>query len=65
LETNRAEVRSADPDVDDGADPLTRGAGPFAAAQPVGEIAHPVQYFVHIGDDVLPVDGQRRIARQP
>src|SRR6185437_14610016 len=65
LETNRAEVRAADADVDDGADPLTGGAGPLAAAQPVGEIAHPVQHFVHIGDDVLPVDGQRCVARQP
>ena len=62
---HRAQVRAADADVDDGLDPLTGCPGPFAAAQPVGEVAHPVQHLVHIGDDVLAVDGQLLAARQP
>ena len=41
------------------------GAGPLAAAQPVGEVAHLVQHFVHILDDVLAVDDQLLAARQP
>src|ERR1700759_5419636 len=54
LPHHRPEVRAADADVDDGADPLAGGAGPLAAAQPIGEIAHGAEYFVHIGDHVLP-----------
>ena len=62
---HRAQVRAADADVDDGLDALAGRAGPFAAAQPVGEVAHPVQHLVHIVDDVLSVDGQLLAARQP
>ena len=39
-------------------DPFSGGAGPLAAAQPVGEVTHRVQHRVHILDDVLPVDDQ-------
>ena len=52
----RAEIRTADPDVDDGRDALTGRAGPLAAAQPVGEVTHLVEHFVDVGDDVLAVD---------
>ena len=62
---HRTEVGSADPDVDDGADPFPGGSGPFAAAQPIGEVAHRVQHRVHVLDDVLAVDGQLGVARQP
>ena len=62
---HRAQIRAADADVDDGLDALTGRAGPLAAAQPVGEVAHPVQHLVHVGDDVLAVDGQLGAARQP
>ena len=44
-------------------DALARRARPLAAAQPVGEVAHPVEHLVHVGDDVLAVDGQLGAAR--
>ena len=46
-------------------DALAGRAGPLAAAQPVGELAHPVEHLVHVGDDVLAVDDQLGVARQP
>ena len=49
----------------DGGDPLPGRAGPLAAAQPVGELAHPVQHLVHVGHDVLAVDAQLDAARLP
>ncbi len=58
VDHHRAEVRSADADVDHGADPFAGRSGPFTAAQPVGEVAHPVQHGMHVLDDVLTVDGQ-------
>ena len=58
VDHHRAEVGAADADVDDGGDLLAGRARPLAAAQPVGEIAHPVQHLVHVGHDVLAVDGQ-------
>ena len=33
----------------------------WAAADAVGEVAHPVEHPVHIRDDVVPTDGERRI----
>ena len=51
----RAEVRSADADVDDGADALPRGARPLPRAHPLGQVAHPVEHGVDVGDDVAPV----------
>ena len=61
---HRAQVRTADADVDDGRDAFTGRAGPLAAAQPVGEVAHLVEHLVHVLDDVLAVDGQLLAARQ-
>lgn len=55
---HRAEVRTADADVHHGLDALAGGAGPFAAAQPVGEPAHAVEHLVDVGHHVLAVDGQ-------
>ena len=60
---HRAQVRAADADVDDGLDALAGRPRPLAAAQPVGEVAHPVQHRVHVLDDVLAVDDQLGAAR--
>src|ERR1700761_3063791 len=65
IDHHRPKVGAADSDVDDGADPLAGGAGPLAAAQPVGEISHRVEHFVDIGDDVLAAHDQLRVPRQP
>ena len=54
----RAEVRAADPDVDDGGDPLAGGPGPGAVADAVGEVPHFVQDGLHVADDVLAVHVQ-------
>ena len=62
---HRTEVGAADTDVDDGLDALAGGALPLTGAQLVGEVTHRVEHCVHVGDHVLAVDGQRRIARQP
>jgi hypothetical protein len=64
VDHHRSEVRAPDSDVDDGADPLTGGTGPLAAAQPVGEIAHRVEHRVDVLDYVLPVHYQRGVARK-
>ncbi|MCO5546668.1 hypothetical protein L7F22_000102 [Adiantum nelumboides] len=61
---DRAQVGAADADVDDRADPLPGGPGPRPGPHRVGELAHPVQDGVHVGDDVLAVDGERRVPRQ-
>ncbi len=45
---HRAEVRAADADVDDVADRLAGVAGPLARADPLGEVAHPVERLVHL-----------------
>ena len=59
------QVGSADADVDDVADPLTGVPRPFAAAHTPGEVRHPIEHVVHLGDHVLAVDDQACIARQP
>ena len=59
----RAEVGSADADVHDGANALAGVPGPFTAADAVGEATHVGQNPVHVGDDVLSVDHERRIGR--
>ena len=64
VDHHRPQVRTADPDIDDGGDALPGGPGPLAAAYPVGEVAHGIEHLVHIGDNVLPVDHQLRVARQ-
>ncbi len=61
---HRTEIRTADTDVDDRADLLAGRAPPLPGPQPVGELAHPAQNVVHVGDDVLPVDGEVRVRRQ-
>ena len=60
-----AEVGPADADVDDRLDPLARHAGPLARPHAVGEGVHPVEHLVDVGHDVLAVDAQRRVGRQP
>ena len=65
VDHHRPEVRAPDADVDHGGDPFARRAGPLTTAQPVGELAHPVQHFVHVGDDVLAVDAQLDTAWLP
>ena len=50
---HRAEVGAADADVDDVADRLAGVAGPRAAADALGEVGHPVEHLVDLGDDVL------------
>ena len=62
---HRPEVRAADPDVDDVADPLAGVAGPRARAHGVGERRHPVEHLVDLRDDVRAVDDQRGVARHP
>ena len=37
--------------------------GPLAAADALGEVGHPVEHLVHLGDDVAAVDDQRSLAR--
>ena len=46
-------------------DPFPGGPGPFAVAQPVGEVTHRVEHLVHVRDDVLAVDDQLGISGQP
>ena len=58
----RTEVGAADADVDDVADALAGDAGPLAGAHPVGELGHPVEHGVDVGDDVLAVDHEVRVA---
>ena len=38
---------------------------PLAGADPLAEVAHPVERLVHLLDDVDAVDDQRALARQP
>ena len=64
IDHDRPEVGAADADVHHGGDALAGRAAPLAAAQPVGELTHPVEHLVHVGHHVLPVDGQRRIPGQ-
>ena len=61
VDHDRAQIGSTDADVDDGGDLLAGGTDPFARTHAIGEFAHGREDFVHIGDDVLAVDGQRRI----
>ena len=56
---HRPEVRAADADVDDVADPLAGVALPLAAADLVGEARHLVEHGVDLGHDVLAVDQDR------
>ena len=48
VDHHRAEVGTADADVDDGLDPLAGDPGPLAAAHLVGEGVHLVQHLVHL-----------------
>jgi hypothetical protein len=58
-----AEVRAADPDVDDRGDPLARRPGPLAVPDAVGEVTHLAQDALHVADDVLAVDVQGTAGR--
>jgi hypothetical protein len=52
----RPEVGAADPDVDDGLDPLAGVPGPRSVADPVGEVGHPDEHVVDVVADLLAVD---------
>ena len=60
---DRPEIRTADADVDDVADPLAGGARPGAAAHAMREVRHPVEHGVHVGHHVPAVDQDRGVAR--
>ena len=64
IDHHRTEVGAADADVDDVGDGFSGVSLPLSAAEAVGELAHPGEDLVHVGDDVLAVDGQCRIGRQ-
>src|SRR3984957_5112529 len=51
----RAQVRATDADVDHIPNALAGVALPLAAAQPVGEICHPVEHGLDLGHDVFAV----------
>ncbi len=61
----RAEVGSADADVDHVADPLAGGPGPGARAHSRGQVVHPVQDLVDIGHHVVPIHLDHGVARGP
>ena len=65
VDHHRAQVRAPDADVHHGADPFSGGAGPFAIAQPVGEVTHRVEHLVDVRHDVLAVDDQFGVSGQP
>ena len=58
-----AEIGPADADVHDGADRLAGVPDPRAGPHPVGELRHPVEDRVDLGDHVLPVDDELAVAR--
>ena len=62
---DRPEIGTADPDVDDVADPFARGSGPCSTADAIGKVTHSVEHAVDVGDDVLAVDEDRRVTRCP
>ncbi len=55
----RAEIGAADADVDDGADGVSFGAAPCAAAHGFAEAAHLRKRLAHRRHDVLPVHAHR------
>ncbi len=59
---HRAEVASADADVDDVGDPLAGVSLPRAAPDGVGELAHLGEDAVDPGHDVLAIDQHRLVA---
>jgi hypothetical protein len=61
----RAEVGSADPDVDDRPDAAAGGTAPRAVADLFAERPHPVQHRVDVGHDVVPTGGDDRALRRP
>ena len=61
---HRAEIGAADTDVDDVSNALAGVPFPLSAANPVGEVRHPIEHFVDAGHDVLAVGDDRRSARR-
>src|SRR5262252_6205835 len=55
----RAEVGTADADVDDVANALTRVSLPLAVADPIGELRHLVEHCVDMRYDILAIDDDR------
>ena len=65
VDHHRSEVGATDADVDHGPDLLAGDPGPLAGAHLVREGEHLVKDRVDVGDDILAVDHQLRVARQP
>ena len=61
---DRAEIRSADADVDDGANGFAGVPFPVTAAHSLGKVGHLVQHGVHVRHDVLAVDSDLLIPRR-
>ena len=59
------EVGPADADVDDRLDASPGHAGPLAGAHALGEGVRPGEHVVHVAHDVLAVDLERGVGRQP
>src|SRR5215475_11324973 len=55
----RAEVGTADADVDDVTNPLTSVALPLTAAYAVGEVGHPIEHGMDMRNDILAIDDNR------
>ena len=62
---DRAEVRSADADIDHIADALAGMTLPDAATQPVGEIRHSVQNGMDLRHNIMAIVDDGSIARRP
>ena len=57
---DRPQVRAADADIDDIANPLAGMAFPGAAAHAVCEVRHLIENGMNLGHDILPVDDDGR-----
>src|SRR5690349_19360696 len=60
----RAEIRTADADVDEVPDGLARVAVPGAASDSLGESGHLVEHLMHLGHYVFAVHEDRRVSRR-
>ena len=56
---DRSQIRSADADVDDVADPLACGTRPLPRAHAIREVGHPPEDVMDLGGHVAPIDVER------
>ena len=61
---DRTEIGAADADVDDGAHAPAGVPAPAAVPDLVGERGHPIEHRVHVRDDVLAIEDDRRVIRR-